>query len=511
MTKKSTIHLIEALEDRIAPAGLVTAAYSPDTGELTLTGDVDANRVEVFQTGPETYRILGTAATGINAVGNDFLDIGKLTKLTISGGEGNDEFTLVNLRALTSLDYNGGAGGDTLDATNLGVKGHVLIHGDAGNDAVNFEGLSTSISGNLTIDAAATAGDRVRVTMDARDVNIGGTVFFNGGGGDDRLTGNSLGTLSIGKGIEFTPGEGGGRVDLRSDGVTTIGKLSSGESVVVNGGSGNDQLSLGGISATLAGGIRFTGAAGNDAINLGESSGTLKIGKLASRQSILFDGGDGNDSITLTGSNLTLAGAVDLIGGSGDNSINLDSTSGVAKIGKLASGESIRFTGGIGDDEVSLNASSLTLLGGINMTVDAGANSLAISAASGKAVIGKLASKQSILFTGLGGDDLIETNLASLTLAGGVEVSAGDGINTLDFAGIDGLLKIGKLAGGQSILFTGGAGNDNISSGVGNQTLLGGIEMSVGGGNNILSFDEGNLVKIGKFATGQSVTLSGTG
>jgi hypothetical protein len=118
---------------------------------------------------------------------------------------------------------------------------------------------------------------------------------------------------------------------------------------------------------------------------------------------------------------------------------------------------------------------------------------------------------QSILFTGLGGADSIQTNLASLTLAGGIEVNGGDGANSLTLSGSNGLLKIGKLSGGQSILFTGGAGNDFVTSDVARQTLLGGIKMNGGGGNNVLEFDSRDLIKVGKFATGQSVSVSGTG
>src|SRR5262245_24114450 len=88
---------IELLEDRIAPAGVVTVVYSSTTGELTLTGDVDDNNVAIFQAGLNQYRIQGNAGTLLT--GNvAAIDIGKLTKLTFTGAAGADTLSLENLK-----------------------------------------------------------------------------------------------------------------------------------------------------------------------------------------------------------------------------------------------------------------------------------------------------------------------------------------------------------------------------------------------------------------------------
>ncbi len=499
-------HSIEPLENRIAPAGVVTAVYDAATFTLTLTGDGVDNEVNVFQTGANTYRVDGVA-TGINAT--TFLDIGKLSSLTIDGGAGGDTFTLNNLRTLTALTYSGGTGDDSLDADNLTVKGAVTLHGNAGDDTVTFDGLSTLISGDVTIDSAAAATDRIDVQFDAQKTVLGGSILFTGGGGHDFLESFGEGPLSIAKGVNFNAGAGNGTVDLSNDDLLTIGKLPTGESILFTGGSGDDEVNFGGVNVTLSGGINMTGAALTDQIQFSNNPGTVKIGKLATGQSILFDGGADGDSISTSALSLSMAGAIDFIGGTGTNSISLVAANGIAKIGKLATGQSIRFVGGTGDDSIDTDSASLSLAGGIDFTGDAGANDISLSGASGKTSIGKLATGQSIKMTGLGGADAIATGVASLTLAGGIDFAAGDGTNLINLVADNGVVKIGKLAGGQSILFNGGTGSDNISSDIAVVTLAGGIEHNGAGGNNRLEFDDDGVVKIGTFGTGQSVLFTG--
>ncbi len=499
-------HSIEPLENRIVPAGVVTAVYDAATFTLTLTGDGVNNEVNVFQTGASTYRVEGVA-TSINAA--TFLDIGKLTSLTIDGGAGSDTFTLNNLRTLTALSFSGGIDADSLNANNLTVKGAVELHGNAGSDFVSFDGLSTLISGDVTIDSAAGATDQIDVQFSAQKTVIGGSILFTGGGGDDFLGAFGEGPASIAKGVNFNAGAGNGSVDFSNDDLLTIGKLATGESILFTGGAGDDALTFNGVNVSLAGGIRMTGGALSDSISFFNNPGTVKIGKLATGQSILFDGGVDGDSISISALSLSMAGAIDFVGGTGTNSISLQAANGIAKIGKLATGQSIRFVGGTGDDSITTNSASLTLAGGIDFTGDAGANDISLSGASGKTSIGKLATGQSVKMTGLGGDDTIATGVASLTLAGGVDFTAGDGTNLINLVADNGVVKIGKLTGGQSILFNGGTGSDDITSDIAVATLAGGIELNGAGGNNDLEFDDDGVVKIGKFGMGQSVLFTG--
>ena len=422
---------LEILEDRIAPAGLITAVYDAATGELTLTGDAAANEANVFQTGTNTDRVEGIA-TDINTGGVTFLDIGKLTKLTINGGDSSDDFDLVNLGTLKSLSLSGGNGNDEFVALNLTVSGATELHGNAGDDSFDFDGVSTLLKGTLTVDSAAAATDSVEVNFNAQKTEVAGVVTFTGGGGADELNTFGVGPATFSKGIIFNAGAGGARLNLENDDTLSVGKLATSESILFTGGDGDDHLDVGALNSTLAGGIRMTGLGNDDTIDLSQDASTLKIGKLATGQSILFDGGADDDSIEIGGVfNANLSGGIELIGGDGDNFIDLTSTGGILKVGKLPTGESVKFTGTTGDDSFTSSGTNLSFSGGIILDAGAGNNSIDINGVSGKSVIGKTATGVSLGLTGLANGDTISTNVADLNLAGGIVLNGGDGTNSV--------------------------------------------------------------------------------
>ena len=312
------------------------------------------------------------------------------------------------------------------------------------------------------------------------------------------------------KGINFNAGAGGGSVDLEPDDALSVGKLATGESILFVGGDGGDALTIDGINSTLAGGIRMTGGNGTNSIATFEDASTIKIGKLATGQSILFTGGTGDDSISINAFSTNLSGGIELAGADGTNSIDLAATGGVTKLGKLATGESVKLTGTTGDDSFTSNSANLSFAGGVVLDAGAGTNSISINGANGKSVIGKTATGVSLSLSGLGGGDTISTDVADLTLAGGVVMAGGDGTNRLDLLGTSGKGSVGKSATGQSILYTGGTGTDTINTTISNLTLKGGIEFTGGDGTNLLTLNSPQgTVKIGILATGQSILLTG--
>ena len=553
---------LEILEDRIAPAGVVAVAYNAGTGELTLTGDIAANEVHVFQTGPATHRIEGVAATTLTG-GVTVQDIGALTKLTILAGDGADRITLDNLTALTQLDFDAGPGDGSLSGENITVAGNVNFTGGAGSDNLDFGGLLTRITGNLTVNDAA-GGDSV-LSLGAQKTVIRGSVLYTGGGGSDSIDAFGVGTLKISHGVNFNSGAGGGSINLTSQAGVRIGQLPTGESIVFTGGDGSDSLRFGGKAASLAGGIRMSGGLLDDSITFNNDNGTVTIGALATGQSILFDGGGGNDeintsatsfiaaggidfttgdgtnSVTLGGANgktaigklatgqsikitggvgddtlttdttaLTLAGSIDFAGGDGANSITLGSAGGAITVGQAAGGASITYTGGAGADSITTTSALLQLPGGIDFAGGAAANTVALNGPNGTARLGKLATGESVKFTGAGGADSFTTDFADFKTTGGISFAGGDGVNAINFNGDNGVVKIGRLATGQSILYTGGAGNDDMrSDNQGTVILKGGIEFAGGDGNNNVNIDNAGTVRLGAFGTGQSVKYTG--
>lgn len=356
MLKKS---LIERLEHRIAPAGLVIADYNATTGELTLTGDDLDNTFEVFRTSATTFRVEGRpdaalVETSINEIGNERLDIDRLTKLTIVSGGGSDEIDLVNLK-LKSLTADTGAGNDDLRTANLSVAGAVVLTLGAGNDVVDLDGVATVIAGNVTLNDSADGGT---LNLGAASTKILGSLAFNGGTGTDRLSGSAASIISIAKGIGFNGGGAGNdQIRFGEQGTTTIGRSATGQSIAFTGGSGADSISIGGYAVTMRGSVEMLGSGGNDELDL--DGVKVTVGRNAAGVSVLMDGGAGSDEIDLTGTTLTLAGILRHIGGTEADTLDL------SNIRRFAVGGAIDFDGGSGADTFTIEAEVLALAAGV--------------------------------------------------------------------------------------------------------------------------------------------------
>jgi hypothetical protein len=504
---KHVFSTVEILEDRIAPAGIVTVGYNAATGELSLTGDAADNQVNLFQTGPNQYRIEGLTATTLNPGGFTFIDIGKLAMVTINGGNGNDTFNLTNLLTLKRLSFDGAGGFDNLLGINITTIGRVDLEGGADPDNITFDGASTVFGGKLEIrDTSGGLG----VFFNAGRTVIGGSVIFEGGDGFDQFTAGGPGTISLAKGLDFDGGAGSSAVQFQNQGRTSIGQLATVESVLFNGGDGSDTLLFAAANSALAGGVRMTGGMGGDAISFSNSQSKTRIGTLASGQSILFDGGAGNDAIAAVGARVAAAGGIEFLAGDGANTVNLGSANGSVALGNLAGGQSIKFTGGVGNDSMTFSPASLTLAGAIDVAGGEGTNTITLNSPNGTATLGKLATGASIRFTGGAGDDSLTIESARLFLAGGISVAGGDGTNTITLNGSNGRAVLGKMAGGQSLKYVGGVNNDTFVTGVSAFIATGGLQFDGGDGTNSINLGGSNgTVRLGKLATGQSIDYTG--
>ena len=569
MKKLNRPSSLEILEDRIAPAGVVTVTTNA-AGEFVIDGDNADNQFSVFQTAPNTFRIEGLTGTTLTVDGTAGLlsfDFTKLTKITASGNGGNDVFNLSNVSTLKSLAYDGGAGDDSLTAVNAGVKGNVDLSGGTGVDDFSFDGLTANISGNLKV---TDGGGLLKLNLFAEKSVIGGSLTVVGSTGSEAIT-TTGGTLSIGKGVNLdagttlplafslghsgrttigklatgesilATGEGGTLVAMSlgdftlaggvkvTGGSTTpdglqinpsthnvkIGKLSTGQSILMEAGGGGGifgmGLSVNAVTATFAGGIEYSNSGMETAMFLGNPNGRITIGKLPTGHSIKYTGSADSDKLITDVSSLVLSGGVEFIGGGGSNSISLNSVSGSTKIGKLPSGASLQYTGGSGTDSATLNVANLTLAGGIDFTGGDGSNSLTENAPNGTAKIGKLAAGGgSIKYVGGADTDSVTTANLLLNLAGGIDFAGGVGSNSINLTGPNGKLNVGKLSTGQSVKYVGGIDTDSLTTNFASAIFAGSFEIAADDGSNAFSFiGTGGLLSIGKLATGQSVIYTG--
>jgi hypothetical protein len=211
----SNFSSLEPLEQRIAPAGLVTATFA--NGVLTLSGgDGQDHDVDVLKTGKTKFSVTG-AGTSINELGNTSENFkGKLKEVRIEGGAGADSFSLTKLKPLKAVNFEGGMGVDSLTTTNLKVAkaGKVEIALGSESGTVDFGGDRTLIGGILSVDLGGggamsllSAETLIRGNVavvggsQSDSISIGGAstvmkgeLSFSGGGGDDTFnaTGNSL-------------------------------------------------------------------------------------------------------------------------------------------------------------------------------------------------------------------------------------------------------------------------------------------------------------------------------
>ena len=492
---------IEALENRIAPAGLVLVDYDSTAGTLTLVGDNLSNNVTLYPSGAGTHRLESSGS--VLSTGGTFLDLGKLTTVTFKGEGSADRLELVDL-SLQSVTFDGGGGDDQFRAVNLTTKESVELD-LAGVDSAEFDGLATTIGGDLKVIASG-GGD---VYLRAQKTIVAGSILGANSGGSLRVRAEGAGSLAIKRGVAATSGLGEVRLEFESLGPAVIGKLPTGQSILLAGGAGHDEIRFNSGNVSLAGGIEISGTGGLKSIVSFAERSNLTIGKSPSGHSLQLTG-TAEGEILLQALNIKLAGAIEMIANGAEDRITIKAPVGKAIIGKLPSGHSVRLTGGDADDRISIEASDANLAGGIELAGGAGFNELEIAGANGTAKIGKIASGASLLLTGGSLGATIASTVGNLVLGGGIDFAGGGGNGSVEIGATNTRATIGKLGTGESIKLQGGSGSDALTFGGASATLAGGIYFEAMEGSNSISLgSESTSLKIGKLKTTQSLYYSG--
>ena len=280
-----------------------------------MDGDAGADEVEIngaptagdiFTAAPNAGRVLFTRANLVPFT-VDF----SAERLTVNGLGGDDTFNgAAGLAPLTLLALNGGTGDDSLS----GGDGPDLITGGDGNDKLDGDGGNDRVVGDRGTDTLS-GGDG----DDALVWNNGdGTDVMDGDAGADNVEINGAPTA----GDIFTAAPNAGRVLFTRTNLVPFTVDFSAEALAVNGGGGDDQLTvspgLPGLLVTADGGSgsdSLTGAEEADSLVGGAGNDTLTGGG----GSDLLDGQDGDDRL------LARDGHGDLVrGGTGNDSAQTD-------------------------------------------------------------------------------------------------------------------------------------------------------------------------------------------
>ncbi|WP_238179899.1 tandem-95 repeat protein, partial [Methylobacterium oxalidis] len=283
---------------------------------------------------------------------------------------------------------NGGAGADQL----FGGPGADLIRGGSGDDTLYGEAGSDVLDGGADQDQLY--GGSGNDVLYGRDGNDG----LNGNEGDDRLYGEAgMDNLNGGAGDDLL--EGGADDDTLQDtdgGTDTLqggdgndslyARDSNGQVDTLESGAGDDSLSREGYNSygsTLRAGegndylylyeygnngvantATLDGGAGNDSISVGQASGD-------SSDQLQIDAGDGNNTITVNRSYVQTA----ISAGSGNDVITVNNTYGQTAISAGIGTDIISIAGAYGQTTVTAGLGDDTVTGignGGQHNVDAG-------------------------------------------------------------------------------------------------------------------------------------------
>ena len=432
----------------------------------------------------------------------------------VEGQDGTDTmlFNGANIGETFNVSANGGRALFTRDIANITMDlndvERIELRALGGVDVINVGDLSATDVTEISIDlAGSTAGtaDGVRDQITAAGRDSADNVTIATVGAETTVTGlpatlrivNADATDTVTDALVINTGAG-------DDTVNASALLTTGVSLNVDAGAGNDQIQGGAGADVLSGG------AGNDVIDGNRGNDTAFMGD--GNDLFVWDPGDGSDTIDgqagfdtheFNGSgadeNISLAAGgndvlltrnvgnivmtqdnferVEIFAGDGIDNIDIGDLRGtdvrevvvdLAKVADGTSGDGVR-------DTVTVNGSLRSEI----LTVTASGDDLIVNGLANTMRITNTDIKDNIVVRGGDGADVISSatvpfNSAKLTLDGG--------------AGNDVL-----LAGRNDTTLLGGAGNDLLIGNAGDDTLNGGSGRDIlvgGGGHDLFAGDD---------------------
>lgn len=470
----------EYLEQRI----LLAAASVAGTTLSVIDSGTEANTVTLSLSG--TNLLINDSANALTAgAGTTVVDantvsvpLASVTDASFMLGDNDDSLTIGFAAGSPLLSggitYDGGmdsGGGDSLSLTSVGnafpthtydytnaSDGSITLNDGAADLAINFLGLEP-----ITNDGTAT------------------DIVFNlpvGGNGDAVLQDSASGILGS---MELTG----------STFEDTTFSASGASTLTVNGNTGDDSITVGGVDGLFGGLITLTGQDGNDTLT-------------GSSRSDVIDGGGGDDNIVGGDLNDTLAGGTGndtLDGGNGDDEFAWNNGDGTDMIdgGAGRDVQTVNFS----DDAGEVDMVTVTDVGGrVNVARTASGTLGAFSL--------DLGTVETIELNLLAGDDIVDATASP----SGLTINGGDGGDSIDGSGF--VDRINGDAGDDTIMGLDGA--DVISGGVGSDEIrgddsnsgTGGADTIVGGVANPLVIFQTNFgdIPIELFADQAPLTVA---
>ncbi|MGC2316996.1 MAG: calcium-binding protein [Bradyrhizobium sp.] len=543
---------------------------------VTVNGTPGSDNIQVAGAGG-SVTVAGLPAT-VTLAGAE----GANDQLIVEGGAGNDVITAAGLAAgVIGLTIDGGAGNDTITGSDgadrlLGGDGNDTVIGGRGNDVAllgsgndtfvwnpgdgsdTVEGqdgfdtlqfVGANVAENINISAN---GSRARLFRDVGNV----TMDLNGVeriqlaalGGADTITVNDLtGTDVKQVAIDLSGMPGSGQGDGQADAVTVNGTAGAdriivagsgtsievnglsvqttikgvepaNDSLVVNGGAGNDtidasRLHSGQVNLTLNGGDgddMIIGSAGNDTVNGGRGNDVALLG--AGDDTFVWNPGDGSDTVE---------------GQAGNDTLVFNGADVSEKIDISANGSRVRLSRDVGNVVMDVNGVEtldVNALGGadtitVNDLSKTDVKNVAIDLSSRPGSGVGDGQADTVVINATNADDVINVtdNNGVVTVSGlatDVTITGFEAANDrIVINGLGGDDVINGFGLGGAMLFTanGGDGNDILIGSRGNDTLSGGAgdDILIGnGGQDVLDGGTGNNNVFGPVSAANPVTAT---
>jgi hypothetical protein len=468
--------MIEFLESRIAPAGIVTCVLT--NGVLSFTGDDADNQISISPVGGGDYRIDGVGGTlfdnGNGGQVGFFVLSGTLLGLKVDLRGGADVFDATGLKVAGATNLLGGDGNDTFTLNNHTLLGPVTINGGIGHDTVTFGGSYTIVRSKLTLtdtdgsnslncESKSASFTSIQMTTGAGSDaltfnNVAlrtGAITADFGDGENTFSANGK-TATFGSTINLKYGShatGASQFNLQSE-ITAVASA-----VTLQFADGDNLISLSGTTSVRVGGLlKVTSGSGGDAFSL--TGGDVSTGA-----GMMLALGDGTNSVSMVGSNFNLAGDVSVTSGVGIDTFTLDaSTLVVGKKLLLQTGDGsnsatvhalngvlkggVQYFGGSGQDLLDLNGSFRS--GALNVQFGAGAAGLNTSG------VRQDFAAITINAPTLAGENLsVQSVVNEFRVKTTTSITTGAGLSSVEFGSPDSYVT---LTG--DVIYLGGAGED---------------------------------------------------
>lgn len=287
---------------REAAANSGTVTVTESAGTVTITGDDSNNCIQLSLPTGQLMYVQGISATSITGSGT--INLANTTSLVIRMNGGDDQVSVFGSFSGAQLPttlINLGAGNDNLQMYSPTFTGAVTVEDSAGHDSSYMSGMI--------------AGGALRV-LDADNASLSGCLVSGA--------------------IEL-----GAEQSVTTNFVNVSGCLSEGDTTVRSGPSGSNVFLE---NNQTYGQLRMIGGDGDDSL---QTNGGLAL------TGIRIDGGAGNDDLQVAAMSVP-TGTVEVVGGSGDDFINVSTDRQ-----KVATGKDESF-----DVVVRANSGNDTVLAG---------------------------------------------------------------------------------------------------------------------------------------------------